>query len=278
VVVLGLTNLNYVVTNDMEMFQQLHAACEAEAQHWKEALESDVLGMTSMLRAIFKRIGVKGSFNFQNDGYQVDHIIRKIVLATVTGRELCIDWSLVTRQQLRSMVADENEYLTTFPLQATAADISLEVFHRADWGMLVSCYACLWHEVVMKPIRPIHEIMTAVASDQFARFLTTFVQSSRGVPTPFVAVREFFAQNEKVSPSAKRCFQPKRRRGEKGQRTICSHPKRRRGEESQRTIQPQRCGAASKSTGQRQPMKTRIIWKRPAAAKTMPALMVKAKS
>ena len=44
------------------------------------------------------------------------------------------------------MSADQNDHLSAFESQTSAVAVSHFCFRRPDWPLLLSCFACLWHE------------------------------------------------------------------------------------------------------------------------------------
>ena len=44
------------------------------------------------------------------------------------------------------MSADQNDHLDAFESHTSAGALSHFFFGRVDWPLLLSCFACLWHE------------------------------------------------------------------------------------------------------------------------------------
>ena len=61
-----------------------------------------------------------------------------------------VDWDAVSIIEIRSVTADSGEHLSLFEPDVVAAAASASVFGRTDWAVMLSCMACLWHEVKEK--------------------------------------------------------------------------------------------------------------------------------
>ena len=59
-----------------------------------------------------------------------------------------MDWHGLTLGDLRLMSADQNDHLAAFDPMTSAGALSHFFFGRADWPLLLSCFACLWHETI----------------------------------------------------------------------------------------------------------------------------------
>ena len=84
-----------------------------------------------------------------NESYFSCFLVRKLLLHELAhGREARkIDWSTVTVQDLKSLCPDQTGALDTVPGDWSAEAISNFFHGRSDWGVFVSCYACLLHEL-----------------------------------------------------------------------------------------------------------------------------------
>ena len=149
-------------------------------------------GARSILSHMGAASGALGAKSEQ--GYVVDHVVRKFALGRILAAPQdagMVDWSRITRNQLRLLCADQSEYLNNFPENYTAADISDALFGRPDWGLLASCYACLWGEVckawTIDDEKSKH-LLKAVRSPVFLRSVIAYKGANHNVsPHPAVA-------------------------------------------------------------------------------------------
>jgi hypothetical protein len=75
-------------------------------------------------------------------GYVRKTVLRKLIFACPTALS-AEDWHTVTRVDLQRWAPDEAGVLSNFPETESAASMSMFLFDRPDWGLLISCWACL---------------------------------------------------------------------------------------------------------------------------------------
>jgi len=77
-----------------------------------------------------------------SSGYLRLSLHRKLLLGLLQTR--AVDWQAVSAAQVRAASPDEGNHLECFPRSWSAREISLVIFSRPDWGLLVSSFACMW--------------------------------------------------------------------------------------------------------------------------------------
>ena len=82
-------------------------------------------------------------------------------------------------KDLCTLSVDEGKHLSTVDKGMHVEELSYLCFGRTDWGLLVSCFACLWHELIKlvtktpKKWGDIGEYRALVASEPFAAYVRT---------------------------------------------------------------------------------------------------------
>ena len=84
-----------------------------------------------------------------DESYYSCFLVRKLLIhELVHGSEAhAIDWSTVTLQDLKSLCPDQTNSLDTIPDDWSAEAVSNLFFGRSDWGVFLSAYGCLLHEI-----------------------------------------------------------------------------------------------------------------------------------
>ena len=76
-------------------------------------------------------------------GYIFKSVVRKLMLACPAASASEADWANVSRLQLQAWSPDETHALTSFGEKGNAQSMSMLLFDRPDWGLLISMWACL---------------------------------------------------------------------------------------------------------------------------------------
>jgi hypothetical protein len=75
-------------------------------------------------------------------GYVRKTVLRKLIFACPAAHRAG-DWHAVSREDLQRWAPDEVDALGGFPETASADSMSMLVFDRPDWGLLIPLWACL---------------------------------------------------------------------------------------------------------------------------------------
>ena len=90
-------------------------------------------------------------FQLQAEGYCFHCLFRKLLIGEARFRKrstsfAAVDWHALTVGDLKYMSVDQNDHLDAFESHTSPGALSHFFFGRVDWPLLLSCFACLWHE------------------------------------------------------------------------------------------------------------------------------------
>ena len=95
------------------------------------------------------RLGMKADVcGFKSNSYCTGSVVRKIMLAEVAAGRWRSDMHEMTVKDLSAISVDEGNHLSSVTQTMPVEELSYLCFGRTDWGLLVSCFACLWHEFI----------------------------------------------------------------------------------------------------------------------------------
>ena len=89
-----------------------------------------------------------------SEKYEFHVLYRKLLICEASFRRddstsfAAVDWDDLTVGDLKFLSADKNDHLSDFDDKEPASALSHFFFGRSDWPLLLSAYACLWHEAV----------------------------------------------------------------------------------------------------------------------------------
>merc|ERR1712078_227151 len=117
----------------------------------------DKLDFNKFYRHVKGTMSVAGNassaFGLSAKKYCYDFAVRKFIIAEASKRNFCGQpphWETVSIREIRTASVDSGEHLELFQPDVSAAAASLCIFNRTDWAVMLSCFACLWQEVVDK--------------------------------------------------------------------------------------------------------------------------------
>jgi hypothetical protein len=229
-IVLGLKKIKYKLALDSKVFDDFWGAAGQVQAAWLSAIAPthDFATCTEAVRDVVKVFGKAfQGFGVQSDGYLQDFTVRKVCLGELAWKYRPVKWAHVMLRELMEVSADEGGYLQHFPNDATAAALSHFFFVRHDWGLLLSCFSCLWGEVVDKEaaLRPVDEMCDIVGSADFANFVDERRQELGISVAPYVAMRDYCLSRFPCPATSS----AERGRAAKNATLHSSLPKRRRG-------------------------------------------------
>ena len=109
---------------------------------WEKVRSADnLLAIGNGVKDIVNKIN-RGAIPRQ-DGYVKKTVFRKLMRACPHVWN-ATDWGSVRRADLHAWTPDQTNVLEEFPETATAESISMFLFGRPDWGLLVSMWGCIW--------------------------------------------------------------------------------------------------------------------------------------
>ena len=154
----------------------------------------------TLLQLIAKRCHVLG---LATEGYCFHFLYRKILIGEASFRTrstsfAAVNWHELTVGDLKFMSADQNDHLSEFPPSTSAGAVSHFIFGRFDWPLLLSCFACLWHESCESE----GDQSELVGSETLLSFATSWWQRNGIAPHPSVLLAAYHAAS--LSPKAPR--------------------------------------------------------------------------
>ena len=149
---LGLTQTEYVRSQNLGKSRAFLNACRKHGNSCQELLaESSISEALQRMHALVSDICNDSDGFLQarsREGYVRLHLMRKLMLTWLSVQPQSQHWGEIDMKFLCDMAPDQKHFLDVFPLKWSAHDVSCFVFGRGDWGIFVSMFACLWHDVV----------------------------------------------------------------------------------------------------------------------------------
>ena len=123
-------------------FSAFREACKMAQPEWEKVRSAyNLLAIGKGVKDIVDKIS--GDAIPRRDGYVKKSVIRKLMCACPHVWN-ATDWGSVRRADLQAWTPDETKVLEEVPETATAESISMFLFGRPDWGLLVSMWGCIW--------------------------------------------------------------------------------------------------------------------------------------
>ena len=216
----GLTGIEYVFTGDHSQLSAfLDAVREGENAHAStlglverpcldagnaaDLAMADVLNFSAELRRLLKSVGgVVPLGTKAGEGYVVDFIVRKLTMGRLS-RWTLHSWSIMGREQLRTISADSHELLSELPKAWSAEDVSAFVCGRRDWPFLASTYMCLWKDVADKMPRDYSRCFDALPMLKEAA--QSFHRAHGFAPHPYELVQSAALLDRPVAARKRKC-------------------------------------------------------------------------
>ncbi len=165
---LGLTGQPYRATGNIDKVRLFQSACQNHSNKWQEALkEGDLMVLVPKVHAIIHGVAMEsgGSVQAQSrDGYVRLSLVRKLLLGCLAFGKVQPDWDAVPLSMLAEMGPDENQHLKAFSKEFSVGAVGRFVFARADWGIFVSMFTCLWHALAEQRPTDRENILRLLAS------------------------------------------------------------------------------------------------------------------
>ena len=197
----GLTQKKYLLAPEAEReaaARRLIAAKSAVETQWSELVQGgvDALSFMRQFRSIVRAAAEIAPMMFprQDNGYVATFVGRKALLAMLAQGDITVDWSKLHREDLEELCCDQNGFLAEFDSSWSAADISNFIFGRPDWGMLVSLFACLWHDAVALKGTSHQALLKDIETGAYERAAAALRSSCDHNVHPAVVVRELLAR------------------------------------------------------------------------------------
>jgi len=123
---------------------EFRQACRDARETWHSLLgETSIASIGAGVLAVVEGLSSPHGLVSAADGYTKKSLIRKLIFACPHSWH-AKDWDAVSRNNLQEWSPDEAGVLKAFSDTDTAESISNLLLGRPDWGLLVSCWACVW--------------------------------------------------------------------------------------------------------------------------------------
>ena len=125
-------------------------------------------------------------------------------IAASQGIADAVDWDVLSIVEIRGLTAYSGERLSLFDADVTAAAASACMFGRTDWAVMLSCCACLWHEVKLKLIDQgkitLDGLLEKLRGNDAAELVAKYKDKHGFSPHPFVLASQFVQETDGQSP------------------------------------------------------------------------------
>ena len=198
--ILGSSGLTYVFNENENAFASFYDVCCNKDADWCACLDDaglSVLGFHAKVLALLNSIGTQANVTgLKSRGYVSESVVRKIILAESDSGRWAEALAVMSVKELVEISVDEGEYLLSVDEGVLVEELSYLCFQRKDWGLFVSCFTCLWHDVIKSLGRKALAINFArakgiVASDGFAQFIKERNRHTGSTSVPFNLVTAY---------------------------------------------------------------------------------------
>ena len=224
VFILGITGIRYRFCQEPDVFNAFYAGFEPADEAWAKSMKKhEGNGFNDFCRVTREVMDIaaqhSAAFALKAHGYCFDFAVRKFViaesfhryrgmtLATSQGSADPVEWEAVSIIEIRSVTADSGEHLCIFEPDAVAAAASAAVFGRTDWAVMLSCFACLWHEVKVKYVdagkMELDVLLAKIRSTDTVDFVVDWKKKHGFSPHPHTLVCELMGDMDGESPPKK---------------------------------------------------------------------------
>ena len=201
---LGLNSNSYRFCTDDSKFHDFYDALEPANAQWQKFLqetEGKPLELYSVCRSVRSTLEVAGdahpAFGMKAQGYLFDFAYRKVIIAESARRKNEVNWE-TSMGEIQRISADSGDLLGEVETHIVSVALSHAVFARADWAIMLSCFACLWSEVVTKlvdkKVWKLTDLLSLLRSGRLSSIVAEYKQAHGCAPHPF-ALMEIYEKN-----------------------------------------------------------------------------------
>ena len=199
---LGLENIKYRFCTDDSKFLAFYNALEPANFKWQKLLqETDgkPFELSSFCTALRSTLQVAGdahpAFGLKAEGYCMDFAYRKLIIGETARRKSEVNWE-TSIGEIQRISADSGALLDEIETQVNCVALSHAVFGRTDWAIMLSCFACLWSEVVSKRVDKgewsIDKLLELLRSGRLSSIVAEYKQAHGYAPHPFVIMEIYY--------------------------------------------------------------------------------------
>ena len=133
-------------------------------------------------------------FGLKTEGYCFDFAYRKFIIAEARRRigQVNRETSIL---EIQNLSADSGKYLAEIEKTAVSVDLSHAVFGRADWAILLSCFACLWSGVVEEFVDTgawtLSDLLEVLRSGKLTSHVASYKSAHGYAPHPYVLFENY---------------------------------------------------------------------------------------
>ena len=215
---LGLDNRQYRFCEDQSEFDSFYDGLAPVDVQWQQTLKHfddegeqfDLQKYCQAVRSLLSSAAASCSaFGLKNKGYCFDFAYRKFIIAEVRRNKSQVNWE-TSMTEIQPLYADcSNKYLAEIEDTVVSVALSQAVFGRADWAIMLSCFACLWAEVVEKFVDTgawkLEDLLEVLRSGKLASPVAAYTQAHGCAPHPWVLFDIYHRSGEHCKrPPAKR--------------------------------------------------------------------------
>ena len=178
---LGIHGHYYVFAEEPDNFLLFCETCTQMQEEWDTFFGDMGVSALSFHKQgidLLVRLGMNADVcGFKRNSYCTGSVVRKIMLAEVAAGRWRSDMHEMTVKDLSAISVDEGNHLSSVTQTMPVEELSYLCFGRTDWGLLVSCFACLWHEFIEMAVKndkkwgKLWEAEAIVSSMSFAEYV-----------------------------------------------------------------------------------------------------------
>ena len=154
---LGLMQNEYVRSKERGRITAFLNSCRKHGNVWKNILQqSSINNVLQRVHLLLDAIADESEGAVKagsREGYVRLHLVRKLFLTWLAYQPQPQRWGHVDIKVIQELSPDQKKYLDQFPEKWSVHDVSCLVFGRSDWGIFVSLFACLWHDVITRYVK-----------------------------------------------------------------------------------------------------------------------------
>ena len=110
-------------------------------------------------------------------------------------------------REIQTISADSGDHLQEVENNVVSVALSYAVFGRVDWAIMLSCFVCLWMEVLDRFVDggawKLNDLLDVLRSGTLASIVAAYTTEHGFAPHPYVLF-EIFLRPDKGPPSKKR--------------------------------------------------------------------------
>ena len=192
----GLQNRKYrFCTGPSESkFNDFFEALEESNAQWRQllrmrdGLQLDLFQFGQKLRSVLQfAANAHSAFGIKSNGHCYDFAYRKFIIAETRRRNGQFNWE-TSMGEIREISADSGDLLNEIDNSAISVSLSHAVFGRTDWAIMLSCFACLWSEVVRKRVdtgeMSLADLLYLLRSGKLSSIVAEYKQAHGYAPHP----------------------------------------------------------------------------------------------